>query len=231
MLTWTSPARGRSKPSARTPGKPPPRSRTIAAIARATSTSSVRRLTLNATSGRRAPTSTAPAAGSSRGGPKSGASSPASIRAWSSSGPPRRKNAGPRSGTAVEEHRQARARRRGPPTSRAAACARSMSSGAIGTSGTTSAAPMRGCAPSCRRRSIRSRAHPTPATQPVDQLRLRADEREDGAVVVRVGVDVQQPGARARQSRADRVDRPAVASFGEVRHRLERQHVTYPRPR
>ena len=33
MLTWTSPARGRSSPSARTPGKPPPVSRTSAAIA------------------------------------------------------------------------------------------------------------------------------------------------------------------------------------------------------
>src|SRR5918995_1359576 len=36
-----------------------------------------------------------------------------------------------------------------------------MSSGLSGTIGTTSAAPMRGCAPSCRRRSIRSRARST----------------------------------------------------------------------
>ena len=45
---------------------------------------------------RRAPTSTPPARSSSRVGPKSGASSPASMRRCSSSGPPRRKNAGPR---------------------------------------------------------------------------------------------------------------------------------------
>src|SRR3954451_24995465 len=34
----------------------------------------------------------------------------------------------------------------------------------MGTSGTTSAAPTHGCAPSCRRRSIRSRAQPIPAS-------------------------------------------------------------------
>ena len=39
MLTCTSPAVGSSRPSARTPGKPPSRSRTIAAISRAVSTS------------------------------------------------------------------------------------------------------------------------------------------------------------------------------------------------
>src|SRR5207237_48108 len=64
--TCTRPARGRSSPSARTPGNPPPRSRTTWAIARAASTGP-RRLTLNATSGRRAPRITPPAAGSSRG--------------------------------------------------------------------------------------------------------------------------------------------------------------------
>ena len=47
--------------------------------------------------------------------------------------------------------------------------------------------------------------------------------------MVGVGVHVEQPGARARQRRADRLDRPAVSSLGEVRHRLERQHVAYPR--
>src|SRR5918996_465142 len=49
-------------------------------------------------------------------------------------------------------------------TSRAANAARLRSSGRIGTTGTTSAAPIRGCAPTCSRRSIRSRAHATPAT-------------------------------------------------------------------
>ena len=60
MLTWTRPARGRSSLSARTPGNPPSRSRIRAAISRAAATSSERRLTLNATSGRRTPTSTPP---------------------------------------------------------------------------------------------------------------------------------------------------------------------------
>ena len=45
----------------------------------------------------------------------------------------------------------------------AQARARAMSSGTIGTIGTTSAAPTRGCAPTCRRRSIRSRAQAIPA--------------------------------------------------------------------
>src|SRR5918995_6944529 len=40
-----------------------------------------------------------------------------------------------------------------------------MSSGLIGTIGTTSAAPIRGCAPSCPARSIRSRAHAIPASR------------------------------------------------------------------
>ncbi len=96
MLTCTIPRLGSARPSARTPGKPPPRSRTTAAIARATSTSSVARFTLNATSGRRAPTSTAPAARIEPCRPEVGGSSPASMRRCNSAGPPRRKNAGPR---------------------------------------------------------------------------------------------------------------------------------------
>src|ERR1043166_7695751 len=55
MLTCTSPALGKSSPSARTPGKPPSRSRTADATSRAAS-SDPSKLTLNAISGRRAPT-------------------------------------------------------------------------------------------------------------------------------------------------------------------------------
>ena len=97
-LTWTCPACGRRSPSARTPGKPPSRSRTARATSRAASRSSPSRSTLKAISGARAPTSTPPARSSSRAGPKSGASSPASRRRCSSAGPPRRKKAGPRPG-------------------------------------------------------------------------------------------------------------------------------------
>src|SRR4051794_23342698 len=50
------------------------------------------------------------------------------------------------------------------PTAAAASCARAKSSGRIGTIGQTSGAPIRGGAPSWRRRSMRSRATRTPAT-------------------------------------------------------------------
>ena len=53
-----------------------------------------------------------------------------------------------------------------------------------------------------------------------------ADEREDRAVVVRVGVHVEQPRARRRARRASASIVAAVAALGEVRHGLERQrHV------
>ena len=71
---------------------------------------------------------------------------------------------------------------------------------------------------------------PDPCDERFHQCGVFADEREDGAVVVRIRVDVEQPGA-LRERRADRVDHVAVASLGEVRHRLERQHLAYPRPR
>src|SRR6266540_1310864 len=144
MLTWTRPTLGNASPSARTPGKPPPLSRTTTAIARAISTSSVSRLTLNAIRGRRAPTMTPPAPSSSRGGPKSGRTSPASMRRCSSAGPPCRKTGSSSSDPIRSARRSAQPR------------ARSAAAGSSATIGTTSAAPMRGCAPSCRRRSIRS---------------------------------------------------------------------------
>ena len=92
-------AAGRARARAR-PGSPPSRSRTTAAISRATSTSAPRRLTLNAISGAaRADEHAARALGSSCGGPKSGAELARVDRAAAApSGPPRRKNAGPRPG-------------------------------------------------------------------------------------------------------------------------------------
>ena len=63
-----------------------------------------------------------------------------------------------------------------------------------------------------------------PCQQRVGQLRLRADEREDRAVVVGVGVHVEQARVRAERD-ADRVDRRRVAALAEVRNRLERQHA------
>ena len=62
-----------------------------------------------------------------------------------------------------------------------------------------------------------------PREQRGDELVLAPDEGVDRAVVVGVRMDVEQacvPGERS----ADRVDRRAVASLGEVRHGLQRQH-------
>ena len=85
--------RARARPGSRRRSRGRPRRSRVRPRAR------LRRLTLNAISGRRAPTSTPPARRRrSRAGPKSASSSPASIRRCSSSGPPRRKNAGPRPG-------------------------------------------------------------------------------------------------------------------------------------
>ena len=91
---WTVPPESRS-PSACTPGSPPDDSRTASATSRAVSSVPSSSM-LYARSGRRTPTSTAPARASSCRGPYAGVNSPVSIRRWSSSGPPRRKKAGRR---------------------------------------------------------------------------------------------------------------------------------------
>ena len=59
-----------------------------------------------------------------------------------------------------------------------------------------------------------------------DQLLSRADEREDGPVVVGVGVHVEQARVLPER-RPDRLDDGGVAPFGEVRHRFERPHRNY----
>src|SRR5581483_8173397 len=62
--------------------------------------------------------------------------------------------------------------------------------------------------------------------QPLEQLVLTADDGEHRAVVIGVRVHVEQP-CMYGERRADCVDRRAVTTFGEVRHRLERQHPPY----
>src|SRR6266545_3939073 len=57
-----------------------------------------------------------------------------------------------------------------------------------------------------------------------DDLPLDADEREHGTVVVGVRMHVEQPGVPL-ECIADRVDRPAVPAFREVRHGFEGAHV------
>ena len=92
--TWTRPLPGRSSPSACTPGRPPleaahrrgDRLRVLEAARRE----------LDVERDQQPPGADQHAAcrGSSRRGPKSGCSSPTSMRRCSSAGPPRRKNAG-----------------------------------------------------------------------------------------------------------------------------------------
>ena len=64
--------------------------------------------------------------------------------------------------------------------------------------------------------------------QRLHQLVLASDQREHRPVVIRVGVDVQQPRVSAECS-PDRVDRARVAALAEVGNRLERQHEPYSR--
>src|SRR4029078_13733707 len=58
--------------------------------------------------------------------------------------------------------------------------------------------------------------------QRVDDLDVVADEREDGAVVVRVAVDVQQPGLLGDYP-AEEPDQRRIAAFRDVRDGLERE--------
>ena len=65
-----------------------------------------------------------------------------------------------------------------------------------------------------------------PRQQRLHELVRLADEREDGAVVVRVDVHVEQPRRRGERA-AEGVDDALVSPLGEVRHGLE--HDSYSR--
>ena len=96
MLTWTRPARGSSSPSARTPGKPPPR---LADERRDLPRRLERAAQVDVERDQRPARADDHAAGGRRRAASArspASSSPESILRWSSSGPPRRKNAGPR---------------------------------------------------------------------------------------------------------------------------------------
>ena len=54
----------------------------------------------------------------------------------------------------------------------------------------------------------------------VGQLTLRPRQREHRAVVVGIGVDVEQPGVEGGRHP---LDRPPVAALGDVRYRQQRQ--------
>jgi malate dehydrogenase (oxaloacetate-decarboxylating) len=93
-----------------------------------------------------APTITPPAVGWSSRGPKSGSSSPASIRCCRPAGPPRRKNAGPRPDPDSPYRKTGKSSSSPMRRPRASAVSRAapISPGRSGTTGTTSAAPVRG---------------------------------------------------------------------------------------
>src|SRR5438105_2807521 len=66
-----------------------------------------------------------------------------------------------------------------------------------------------------------------PGEKRVDEGSVLGHEREDRAVVVGVGVNVEN-GRVLRERRADRLDRPLIPALGEVRDGLERQrHPPY----
>ena len=203
-------AAGRARARRAGPRRPRGCARRSPSPSRAAASSS----TLNAASGGRAATSTAPAVGCSCAGPASGASSPLSMRAWSACGPPR---------GAPRACARPRARRRGRPAARARAPSRSASTSASAiaaprsaasryTIGATSIAPTRGCAPSWRVRSMRATAARAPSSTRSASAPGSPCDREHRAMVVRVAT-VDEPGA---ERGADGVEGRAVAAFGDV---------------
>ncbi len=77
--------------------------------------------------------------------------------------------------------------------------------------------------PSWARRSISSAARAIPATSEPASAAVVGHEREDRAVVIGVGVDVEHAGARGERL-SDRGDHGGVAALRHVRHRLEHRH-------
>jgi ubiquinone/menaquinone biosynthesis C-methylase UbiE len=63
----------------------------------------------------------------------------------------------------------------------------------------------------------------------LDELALLADDREDRAVVIRIGMHVEEARMQLEGS-GDCVDRVLLATLREVRNRLEGQHGSYSRP-
>ncbi len=144
-----------------------------------------------------------------RGGPKSGVSSPA-VDPAPRAPPVRRARSSarvrPPARIAVQEHGQLELRRRAGRRARAPRRTPRRDRPRSGTrSAATSSAPTRGWMPSWRVESIRSIALASAADDRSRELAGLAGEREHAAVVVGVGVDVEQPRARTRA--CDRVDR------------------------
>ena len=131
--------------------------------------------------------------------------------------PPQRGSRAPARECAVQVDRQRRGRVPSRwPSSSASAHAAPRSASVRCTIGATSSAPTRGCTPACARRSIRSTATRAPCDERAVQLARLAREREDGAVVVGVGVDVEHARAAARERGADGLEDGVVAALGDV---------------
>ena len=176
--------------------------------------SSPRRLTLNAISGRRAPTMTPPARSSSRAGPKSGrelarVDPPLELRRARRA----RKNAGPAPGAelAVEEDRQAelaadplRESQRAVPRPLAVFRSERDDRHDVGGADSRVRALVLGAGRSARARTA------IPARSASTSDVVVADEREDRAVVIGVRVDVEQARAASRAPR--RAPRSSPAS-------------------
>ena len=184
---------GRSRPSARTPGKPPPRSRTRRAISRAVSTLAPRRLTLKAMRGRRTPMRTPPAHGCSLAGHDPARARPYLVRAGARRGRPAgRRRARGRPPRGARRRRPAgRARPRPARRARGPPHARPVVPGRAARAGRRPLLRSGVCALVARQvdplRSPRDAAE-----QRLHELRPRADEREHGAVVIPVRVHVEQ---------------------------------------
>ena len=86
-----------------------------------------------------------------------------------------------------------------------------------GTNGTTSTAPMRGCAPVCVRMSIAAMAARADARSASCERPGLADEAHDEPVVVRIRAAIEQAHAGAeRERRDDRLDHLGPASLAVV---------------
>ena len=168
MLTWTRPARGSSRPSARTPGVTAasladergdlPRDLDIAAAE------------VDVEGDQRTPRADEHRTGSrvEPGGPKSGrelARVDAFLQLGDAAAAEERRASPGRELLPVQERRQPELLTDALGEPERGGARAGMSSWRIGTTGTTSAAPMHGWTPSCRSRSISSRARATPSTR------------------------------------------------------------------
>ena len=182
---------------------------------------------LNAASGLRAPTSTAPAEAESWRRPERRpelAEIDPSLQLRRATATKEGRPAAV-SDLAVEKHRELepppppagrpRARRRGRDP---------WSAADKPTSGTMSAAPTRGWIPVCRRRSMCSAAARDACDERLDEQIVVGEQRVNRTVMVAIGVRIDHARTRVRIRARNGLDDRRVASLGDVRHGLQRGH-------